>query len=491
MHISEEAPCGLHSSQQQQQQKQQAPSDSDDAATDEPTVIATLPEGDVLSEAEAARLLRKIDWHVLPMLFLIYVVAFLDRSNVSNALTMSMPKELGLTGQQPNVSLAVFFVPYIVFEIPSNLLMKRLSPHVWLSLCVLGFGVTELCQGFIQNYGGLLATRFFLGFFEAGIFPGSFYLISFWYKRDEAQKRFTVYFCSVILASAFGGLLASAIANMDGLQGRSNWRWIFILEGVLTVLVAIISYFSVSDFPQQARWLSEREKQAVLRKTRAQDAHSEGKVTRRDLCDFFSDGKNYLGAIMYFSVVVPVYAFAYFTPTIVKGLGYNVLQTQLRSVPPFAAAFGFCLVLAYLSDRSDRRLPYVLISGAVLVTGLAILITTHANFSLQYAGICLVCMGALSAGPSVICWYLMNLTGHKQRSIGSAWMISFGNTGGILAPFAFLPQHAPYYRLGYSLCMAVTVLGTVATACYAVLVARERRRISKAGGADKVHVSSL
>lgn len=218
---------------------------------------------------------------------------------------MSMPRELGLTGQQPNISLAVFFVPYIVFEIPSNLLMKRLSPHVWLSLCVLGFGVTELCQGFIQGYGGLLATRFFLGLFEAGIFPGSFYLISFWYRRDESQKRFTVYFCSVILASAFGGLLASAIANMDGVRGKSNWRWIFILEGVLTILVAAVSFFCVSDFPHEASWLSEREKQAVLRKTRAGDARLEGKITRRDLVHFFTDPKNYLGAIMYFCKCCP------------------------------------------------------------------------------------------------------------------------------------------------------------------------------------------
>ncbi|KID72028.1 MFS transporter prlL [Metarhizium brunneum] len=469
---------------------QQAPSDSEYAAT-EPTAIATLADDDVLSDAEAARLIRKIDWHVLPMLFLIYVVAFLDRSNVSNALTMSMPRELGLTGQQPNISLAVFFVPYIVFEIPSNLLMKRLSPHVWLSLCVLGFGVTELCQGFIQGYGGLLATRFFLGLFEAGIFPGSFYLISFWYRRDESQKRFTVYFCSVILASAFGGLLASAIANMDGVRGKSNWRWIFILEGILTILVAAVSFFCVSDFPHEAAWLSEREKQAVLRKTRAGDARLEGKITRRDLANFFTDPKNYLGAVMYFSVVVPVYAFAYFTPTIVKSLGYDVLQTQLRSVPPFAAAFGLCLVLAYLSDRTDLRLPYVLVSGAILITGLAILLTVHANFSLQYAGICLVCMGALGAGPSVICWYLMNLTGHKERSIGSAWMISFGNTGGILAPFAFLPHDAPSYRLGYALCMAISVLGIVAAACYALLVLRERRRLARDGGTNKAHVPSL
>lgn len=213
---------------------------------------------------------------------------------------MSMPQELGLTGKQPNIALAVFFIPYILFEVPSNLLLKRLSPHVWLSICVLGFGITELCQGFVQNYSGLLATRFFLGFFEAGVFPGGFYLISFWYKRNEAQKRFTVYFCSVILAAAFGGLLASAIAQLDGVRGLSNWRWIFILEGILTILVGIASFFFVSDFPNDASWVSERELQVVLLKTQVQDTKSDEKITKRDIIEFFSDFKNYAAAIMYF-----------------------------------------------------------------------------------------------------------------------------------------------------------------------------------------------
>lgn len=214
---------------------------------------------------------------------------------------MRLPEELGLTGQQPNAALAVFFVPYIIFEIPSNILMKRFTPHVWLSLCILGFGIVMLCQGFIRNYSGLIATRFFLGLCEAGIFPGSFYLISFWYRRQEAQKRFTVYFCSVIVASAFGGLLASAIAQMDGIRGKSNWRWIFILEGILTILVGIAAFFFVCDFPEQSKWLSEAEKEFVLRKTRTQEtAGEEEKITRRDLVEFFKDPKNYLGAMMYF-----------------------------------------------------------------------------------------------------------------------------------------------------------------------------------------------
>ncbi|KAI3391421.1 hypothetical protein diail_7372 [Diaporthe ilicicola] len=405
---------------------------------------------------------------------------------------MSMPEELGLVGQQPNTALAVFFIPYIVFEIPSNILLKKFTPHVWLTLCMLGFGIVMLGQGFVQNYNGLLATRILLGLFEAGVFPGSFYLISFWYKREESQKRFAIYFCSAVLASAFGGLLATAIANMDGVGGKSNWRWIFILEGIFSCLVAFAAFFLVSDFPSEAKWLSEREKQFVLKRTHTEATTSAGQVNGRDIFEFFKDPKNYLGALMYLSVVEPIYAFAYFTPTIIKTLGYSTVQTQLHSVPPFAAALGMCLLLGYLSDRSKYRLPYVLFPGALLIAGLAILMTTHGHYSAQYAGLCLVCMGAFGGGPTVICWYLMNLRGHQQRSIGSAFMISIGNTGGIIAPFTFLSKDSPYYRTGYSVCMGIVVLGIVVSVCYELLVLRERRKFRLGGDrADHAHDLSL
>lgn len=132
-------------------------------------------------------------------------------------------------GDQYNTALTIFFVPYIVFEIPSNVLLKKLKPHVWLSGCMFLFGLVTLCQGLVQNYSGLLATRFFLGLAETGMFPGSFYLIGMWYKRSEAQKRYSFFFGSTSLAGAFGGLLASAIGKMNGMRGYLGWRWIFIL----------------------------------------------------------------------------------------------------------------------------------------------------------------------------------------------------------------------------------------------------------------------
>lgn len=164
----------------------------------------------------------------------------------------------------------------------------------------MAFGVVMIGQGFVKNYSGLIATRFFLGLAEAGIFPGSFYLISFWYKREEAQKRFSVYWSSVILAGAFGGLLATGISYMEGIRGLRSWQWIFILEGIVTVLIGIIAFFAVSDFPREAKWMSPEEKAFVLAKTGTDESHAVS-VTFKDVLRYFTDIKVYFGALMYFS----------------------------------------------------------------------------------------------------------------------------------------------------------------------------------------------
>lgn len=212
---------------------------------------------------------------------------------------MGLPEEIGLVGNQVNSALCIFFAPYILFEVPFNIAMKKWSPRTWLSASITAFGIIMLCQGFVQNYHGLLTTRFLLGLFETGIFPGSFYLISFWYKREESQMRFSIYWSTVICAGAFGGLLASAIANMDGLGGLSNWRWVFILEGICTILIGVLAFFSITDFPKEAKWLSEAERNFILAKTGQNEPHTVP-VTLKDVANFFKKPKHWIAAVMYF-----------------------------------------------------------------------------------------------------------------------------------------------------------------------------------------------
>ncbi|THZ12587.1 major facilitator superfamily transporter [Aureobasidium pullulans] len=425
------------------------------------------------------KLVSKIDFHVVPFLCILYLLAFLDRVNIANANVAGMSEDLHLEGDEYNTALVIFFVPYILFEIPSNILLKKFKPHVWLSGCMFLFGLTTTLQGVVQNYSGLLATRFFLGLFEAGMFPGCFYLLGTWYLRTEAQRRYSFFFSSTTLAGAFAGLLAAAIGKMDGIAGYQGWRWIFILEGILTCVVSAAFFFVLPDFPEDSNWLTPEEKHFVTNRLRSEQGASavERKMGAKDVANVFKDYKIWLGGFMYFGLIVPAYSYAYFSPSIVNGYGYSKIQTQLHSVPPWAAAFAFAMILAWISDKTRHRLGYAIFAICVAITGFAILLVVHDNRPLEYAALFLVAMGCYSAMPIIVCCFNMNLGGHHRRSVGSAWQVAFGNIGGIIAVFSFLKKDAPLYKPGYSICIAFTCLSIVSCiAYYFACISQNRQR---------------
>ncbi|KAL8880960.1 MAG: hypothetical protein Q9198_001736, partial [Flavoplaca austrocitrina] len=435
------------------------------------------------SPSRERRLLAKIDLRVIPVLSILYLLAFLDRTNIANASIFGLQSELRLQNTQYNTALTIFFVPYIVFEIPSNVLLKKLKPHLWLSVCMFGFGLVTICQGLVQNYSGLLATRFFLGLTETGMFPGSFYLIGMWYKRSEAQKRYSFFFGSTSLAGAFGGLLASAIGKMDGVQGYLGWRWIFILEGLLTCVVAFIFFFVIPDFPENAKWLTEEERQYVqvrLRKEQGRSA-AERPIGFKDVVNVFKDYKIFVGGFMYFGLIVPAYSYAFFAPGIIQTYGYSRIQTQLYSVPPWAASFTFAMVIAYFSDKIKHRFAFTIMPICLAIAGFGILIVVHDNHHLQYGALFMVAMGVYSAMPVIVCWFNMNLGGHHRRAVGTAWQIGFGNIGGIIATYSFLPQDkADFYKSGYSICIAFICLSAASCLVYAASCIMQNRQREKA-----------
>lgn len=428
------------------------------------------------------KLLARIDGHVVPVLCVLYLLAFLDRVNIANARVFGLEADLGLVGTQFNAALVIFFVPYIVFEVPFNVLLKRFTPRVWLSLCAAAFGAVTVFQGLVGNYGGLLATRFFLGLFECVMFPGCFYILGMWYKRSEAQKRFSLFFSSTSLAGAFGGLLASAIGKMDGIRGYRGWRWLFILEGLLTVVFSVVFWFTLPTFPEQANFLTPSERAFVIARLRADQGRSgaERRITFQDFLSCMTDIKVHLGAFMYLGLIVPAYSYAYFSPTIIQTYRYSPIQTQLHSVPPWAAAFAFAMVVAAVSDATRHRFLFAVGAIGVSVAGFAVLLAVHDDVHTQYAALFLVAMGTYSAMPVVVCWFNLNLGGHHRRAIGTAWQVGFGNIGGIIATFSFVPADAPLYRKGYAICVAFVCLSAVSCVAYARVITRENGKRERA-----------
>lgn len=272
----------------------------------------------VIDPIAEKKLVRKCDLHVVPILNLIFCAAFLDRINIGNAKIQGMIADLHMTGAHDyNIALFIFFIPYVLFEMPSNLILKRVRPSVWLSGIMVLWGIATMGQGLVRTKGGLIAMRFLLGLFEAGLYPGCLYLISMYYKRFELQWRFSLFFCSSILSGAFGGLLAYAIANMAGVANYGGWRWIFIIEGLATVVIAIISYFFIADWPETAKFLNEEERALLVARLMADQGEARmDRLDRRAAKRAFSDWKIYCGIFMYMGCTATGYGASFFIPTI-------------------------------------------------------------------------------------------------------------------------------------------------------------------------------
>ena len=235
-------------------------------------------EGVDTSNVDAGRTLRKMDLRLIPMLAILYLLSFLDRGNIGNAKIQGLETDLKLTGPQYSLCATVFFFTYCAFEIPSNLLLKRFRPSIWLPSIMVAWGTVMTLMGVVQSYHGLLIARIFLGVAESGLYPGVAYYLTMWYCTDELALRQGMFFSAASVAGAFSGLLAYAIAKMDGVGGYAGWRWIFILEGLLTVVVAVSAFFLLHDFPDTARFLTVEERAWVVHRLKYQGSKKSGRA---------------------------------------------------------------------------------------------------------------------------------------------------------------------------------------------------------------------
>ncbi|OAQ89908.1 major facilitator superfamily transporter [Purpureocillium lilacinum] len=434
-----------------------------------PDVAALMQE---FTGAKYNKLMRKLDLHLIPIIALLYLLAYLDRGNIGNARLAGLEKDLNMKGEQYNIALTIFFVSYIVFEVPANMALKYLSPRTWIPSITVSWGIVMTLMGIVHNYEGLLAARFFLGVPESGIFPAAAYYITMWYTRHEAMYRTALFYATASLAGAFSGLLAYAITLMDGIGGLAGWQWIFILEGLLTVLAGVLAYFAIFNGPDSVAWLTEEEKQ-YLKVKLAYDGNRWGKGTqeegskRKYIKEAFLDWQIYLSVVIYLGISVSTYGLVFGLPTIISTLGYSARIAQLMTVPPYVAACILTIAVAHFSDKLKKRGYFIAGSLVVSVIGFIMAITTSNNPGLAgvtYAGCFLACCGFFPAFPGVISWLANNLAGPYKRAIGMSLQISLGNTGGLIGSNIYLAREKPHYRLGYGISIGFIACAIIATA---------------------------
>ncbi|KAF9331062.1 hypothetical protein BG006_006069 [Podila minutissima] len=426
-------------------------------------------------EAQIARLRRKIDWRLIPLLSIMYLFSFLDRVNIGNAKVAGLEKDIGLTPQEYSWALSIFFIGYIIAETPSQMLLKKVGPRKWISLCMFVWGGLTMLLAACSSAASLYATRFFLGIFEAALFPGAIFTLTLFYARREQALRNGLFFSTATMAGAFGGVFAYFIAQMEGVRGLHGWQWIFILEGLPTVLFSFVTFRLLPDSPETASFLTAEEQDLCTRRLKADAGPAtQTNFSWKQFRDVFVDWKVYMHMLPYILTMTPLYALALFLPTIVRGFNYDALTSQLMTAPAYAVAC-LCTVLAAISsDRhAERGLHYAVPTMVAVLGYILLIVTEHMSATVRYIALTITVSGVFSSVPSMTSWISSNFGGQTKRAVAIGLIVSFGNCGGLISGHVYKNDQ---YTRGHAICLAMMSVGVVLILLLKYLYIRENRR---------------
>ncbi|KHN98739.1 MFS transporter [Metarhizium album ARSEF 1941] len=416
--------------------------------------VPGLESVDISDKAMERRIVRKQDLRILPWVCLTYLLNYLDRVNLGNARTLNndtpennMVTQLNLTGQRYNVAVALFFVPYVLMEFPSNILLKYFSPSRWIARIMVSWGIITICTAAVTTYGGLLAVRMALGLAEAGFFPGIMMYLCFWYRPEERATRMAIFATSVSVAGTFGGLLATVISFLNKKAGLSGWQWLFMLEGIPAVIAGIMVWFWLPDYPQTSAWLTPEERAFAVKRLgphapSMKDKHWDSHVTKKTVVDPWF----WLFAAHYFLMTNSLNAFGYFAPTIVAALGYKGYQAQLMTVPPNVVAMIIVIGVCLHSDKTRERPRHILGALAFLATGY-LLLAVVSQRGVRYFAVCIIACTNAAVLPFVA-YRTATVQGSTATALATGGMIAIANCGGVSAPFLFPSGDSPMYSKG-------------------------------------------
>ncbi|KAL5513597.1 hypothetical protein ACEPAH_3996 [Sanghuangporus vaninii] len=405
---------------------------------------APLPEIDTEDER---RVVRKLDICLIPLMAMFYLLSFLDRGNIGNARVAGLQKDLGISEKQYQICLTITYIPYIFAELPANLLLRKVGPNILMPTVLTVWGLVCICQGFTKSFAGLAAARAFLGLAEGPMFPGIVLYLSGFYTRRELSLRIALFFSAASLSGAFSGLLASAIVNMDGLGGKPGWSWIFILEGLFTVLVGIVSFFLVPSSPKTIQYLTPSEKILVCRRILLDRATADidDRFSIREIIASLCSPHVLLNLVSFFMAGNILYGLAIFLPSIVSRLGFSPTHTQLLSVGPFAVGFVFALGTAYVSDRFKKRALCAAFAAGVAGVGFIVFFCSQSR-SIAYGSLFLSVSGTYAFAPPFAAWLSNNSEPHYRRASIIALGFIATNCGGILSTWSFPDSDGPRFR---------------------------------------------
>ncbi|TPX09562.1 uncharacterized protein E0L32_009305 [Thyridium curvatum] len=350
---------------------------------------------------------RKFDLHIIPWLFGIWLLSFIDRSNIGNAKIDGLATDLHIeTGTGFNIALLVFYVPYILVDVPSNWIIKRVRAGIYLPTLITAWGLVCTMTGFVTSLGGLIACRIMLGLCEGGILGGVIVYLAMFYPRHQMLFRCGLFYSAAPLSGAFGGLLASALGRIK-YHGYNKWPWIFFVEGAVTVVFGLVCFLFMPSTPMEAKFLTDDERNHALRRMRVDASGAttldvdEEKFNWHWVRMALLAPQTYFTAFIWFFLLVPLYSFSLFLPSIVTGMGYKSTVAQLFTVPPNMTGFISVIVASYFSDRVRVRGPFI-VAGCILgICGYIMLLVSDRN-PVKYAGTFFIGLGVFQCSSMLM-----------------------------------------------------------------------------------------
>ncbi|OLB36117.1 MAG: hypothetical protein AUH11_12300 [Acidobacteria bacterium 13_2_20CM_57_17] len=422
-----------------------------------------------------ARTIQKIRFRILPFVFVLFVVALIDRNNIGFA-ALTMNKELTISSQQFGFIFGIFFFGYFLFEIPSNLLLHQIGARVWIARILLTWGLVAMLTGFVHTVQQLYIARFVLGLAEAGYFPGIILYLTYWFPQREQARALALFMIGIPVTTILGAPVSGFILDHVRWLGVSSWRWLLILEGAPAIVCGALTYLLLPGGPQEARFLGPEEKEWIQAELQREEQQ---KFTRRSysVLQALASGRVWVLVLIYFGITVAIYALNSWAPQLVRSLSslYSNSTIALLVTIPSLVGLAAMMLVSRSSDRTLERRYHVAIPALATGTALVLLGTSPSTF-VSVALLCLLAAGVFSClGPF---WTLPSefLSGYSAAA-GIALINSVGNLGGFVGPAAigFISQRTGTLSAG----LALSGIPMFLSAALVLLLPKQARTLTK------------
>ncbi|OBT56124.1 hypothetical protein VE04_02798 [Pseudogymnoascus sp. 24MN13] len=397
----------------------------------------------------------------LPILWLMFWLNYLDRNAIAIARLNSLESDLNLKGSEYQTCVSILFVGYIFGGIPSNMLITRVRPSIYMGSVMAVWAIVSALTAVANNYIGLLLVRFFLGITEAPYYPGALYLLSIFYTRKEVATRMAVLYTGNILATAFAGLIGAGVFHgMDGLAGLAGWRWLFILQGAVTFVVAVGGIFLLPDDPSVTKWLTPEERVIAVHRIHQDTVGETGEATSfGGLKDALKDRRVWLFVFIQ-HMHLAANGFKNFFPTVVETLGFDTTITLVLTCPPYLIAGAISVYWSWSSGKYNERTWHITIAKSVAILGFVLGCATL-NMGARYFAMIVFSVGTYAVNSIVLGWVSSTFGQTKEkRAVAISIVVSTSNISFIWTPYLWPKSDGPRY---------VTALASSAAFSFATL----------------------